>query len=59
MTKEPTKDPTDQQLTVESLPRHPAARARAEADRELVPPDADLDEEPPAVTRQPGRSGGR
>ncbi|MEU4619240.1 hypothetical protein AB0G04_04565 [Actinoplanes sp. NPDC023801] len=27
----------------EDLPRHPAARPRAEADRELVPPDADLD----------------
>jgi hypothetical protein len=27
----------------EGLPRHPAARPRAEADRELVPPDADLD----------------
>jgi hypothetical protein len=30
--------------TPEDLPRHPAARPRAEADRELVPPDADLDE---------------
>ncbi|GIE34373.1 hypothetical protein Ait01nite_074180 [Actinoplanes italicus] len=29
----------------EDLPRHPAARPRAEADRELVPPDADLDED--------------
>ncbi|WP_433795189.1 hypothetical protein [Actinoplanes sp. CA-252034] len=51
MTKEPTKDPTDQPSEtpaeeVAHLPRHPAARPRgiAEADRELVPPDADLGE---------------
>jgi hypothetical protein len=48
MTKEPTKDPTDHPpgTPVERLPRHSAARPRAEADRELVPPDADLDEGP-------------
>jgi hypothetical protein len=48
MTKEPTKDPTDQPsgTPVERLPRHPASRPRAEADRELVPPDADLGDEP-------------
>ena len=49
MTREPTKDPTDHPFEtpaeeVARLPRHPAARPRAEADRELVPPDADLDE---------------
>ncbi|GIE75417.1 hypothetical protein Aph02nite_13670 [Actinoplanes philippinensis] len=59
MTKEPTKEPTDQ--PVEDLPRHPAARPRAEADRELVPPDADLGEPggtgPEQTVR--GRSGGR
>jgi hypothetical protein len=48
MTKDPTNDPTDQpsETTAERLPRHPAARPRAEADRELMPPDADLDDEP-------------
>ncbi len=48
MTKEPTKDQTDHPsgTPVEQLPHHPAARPRAEADRELVPPDADLDEGP-------------
>ncbi|MEV4278965.1 hypothetical protein [Actinoplanes xinjiangensis] len=48
MTKEPTKDPTDQppETAAEHLPRHPAARPRAEADRELMPPDADLDDRP-------------
>ncbi|BEL08000.1 hypothetical protein Q0Z83_061910 [Actinoplanes sichuanensis] len=46
MTKDPTKNPTIQpsETTVERLPRHPASRPRAEADRELVPPDADFGE---------------
>ncbi|MFC6568244.1 hypothetical protein [Actinoplanes utahensis] len=35
------------------MPRHPASRPRAEADRELVPPDADLQSGWTEPTREP------
>jgi hypothetical protein len=48
MTKELTKEPTDHpsEESAERLPHHPASRPRAEADRELMPPDAELDDGP-------------
>ncbi|MDI6097102.1 hypothetical protein QLQ12_00575 [Actinoplanes sp. NEAU-A12] len=49
MTKEPAEP---EQPPPPNLPRHPAARPRAEADRELVPPDADLDTAEGAAPRE-------
>jgi hypothetical protein len=47
------KEPVDQEKPDPgTMPRHPAARPRAEADRELVPPDADLDRPEDATARR-------